>query len=140
EAMITVFLLGLYLKNTLVVNRLASYVVTAGAWLGTFAFLCLLAGLFRPWGLQDAAKLYDASDPDARANFRKLVGTGSGLWIAFFSALFIMVIFGFLTFRRPPELTVNPNPNSFVRKWLLLVSIEAFAVFLGLLVLLVHVI
>jgi hypothetical protein len=132
EAIVTVFLLRFYLKDAPVVNRLISYVVTAAAWLGTFASFGLLAGLFRPWGLQDDAKRYDDSDLVARAGF--------GLWIAFFSALFIMGIFGFLAFRRPPELTVNPNPNSFVRKWLLLVSIEGVAVFLGLLILLIHLI
>jgi hypothetical protein len=60
--------------------------------------------------------------------------------MAFFSALFMAGVFTFLAVQRPPELPVTPDPNSFVRKWLLLVSLESLAVFLGLLVLLIHVI
>jgi hypothetical protein len=117
-AVVTALVLGIVLRNATVVNRLVSYSVAAAFWLGTFAFFGLFAGLIRPWGL----------------------GKGVGLWMAFFSALFLTGIFGYLAFRRPPELPVNPDPNSFVRKWLLLVGIGGSAAFLGLLVFLIHII
>jgi hypothetical protein len=134
-AVVTAFVLSFILKNTTLVNRLISYSVIAAAWLGIFAFLSLLAGLFRPWALGDAADLYNSSE-----SFRKAIGKGAGVWMGFISALFIAGIFTFLAVRRPPELPVTPDPNSFVRKWLLFVSVVGSAVFIGLVVFLSHIV
>jgi hypothetical protein len=114
------------------VDRVLSYTMVAAAWLGIFGFWCMLAGLFRPWALGEYAKGYDA--------IREQVSRGFGLWLAFFFALFLAGIFGFLAVREPPELPLSPDPNAFTRRWLLLVCLGGSAVFLGLLVLLIHVI
>jgi hypothetical protein len=139
-AVITAVVLNFTLRYPQAVDRVLSYSIAGAAWLGILAFWCLLAGLFRPWGLGDYAQLYDNTNPEARAAARKVVGTGFGLWMSFFCALFLAGIFGFLAFLRPPELPLSRDPNAFTRRWLLLVVLGGLAVFLGLLVLLIHVI
>lgn len=141
----TVLILNFTLTVPRVVDRLLSYTFSAAAWFGTFAFFCLLAGLFRPWGLgaalsSDELKAFDDAKNTAHDLVRDAISKGAGPWMAFISALVIMGIFGFLAFLRPPELSLWPNANAFVRKWLILVSLAGSAVFLGLLVLLIHVI
>jgi hypothetical protein len=134
-AVTTAFVMSLVMKNPRVVNLLLSYSVTAAAWLGTLTFLSALAGLFRPWALGEGAKFYD--DPATREAVRAAVSKGFGIWFSFFASLGVAGVFGFMAFNRPPEL---PNPNPFVRRWLLLVCALGSAAFIGLLVLIIHII
>jgi hypothetical protein len=129
------FVLSLVLIGNKIVQLLLTYGIAAAAWLGVLAFFLTLAGVFRPWGLGDFAKPYDATE--TKEAYHKWIGTGFGIWMAFISSLGIAGIFGFLTFQRPPEL---PSSNPFVRRWLLLVCILGSAAFIGLLVMIIHII
>ncbi len=122
------------------VPRFMSYAIAGAAWLGTFAFFCALAGLFRPWGLGQLAALYDSPDASERASFRSAVGVGAGTWMAFICTWFITGIFVYLATRRPPEVPLpKGNYSPFMRQWLPLISIEGLAVFIGFLVFIIHI-
>jgi hypothetical protein len=140
-AVAAALVLTLVLGGQKIVDMLLTYSIAAAAWLGTFAFFSTLAGIFRPWGLGSLlGKGYDVYDDPKHQLYQQIrenVGKGFGIWMAFFSSLFIAGIFTFLMLRRPPEL---PSPNPFIRKQLLMISILGSAAFIGFLVLIIHIV
>jgi hypothetical protein len=134
-AVVTALVLSFVSQNAVLVSRFHSYSVLGAAWLGTLAFFCLLAGVITPWGVS-AEVTRSAEAMGVRIKFGNLFG----VWLAFLSAMVICGVFVFLSLRRLPELPVSPDPNSFVRKWLLFVSVVGFAAFLGLLLFIIHIV